>query len=266
MHSIMVGKRLRPLTKHSRKKIRELSSDVFALWKKVVLEQTNSDKKNGTVEETVKVEKIDQNGTPRPVEVLQSETVATSPVLQARMESIPKCNDALRDRMYEQLYEALCKVSSEAKDEIWDKVKACDPIQVAVSVESVLFQNWGHSNGSHKIKHRSLMFNIKYAKNPDFQRKILLETRESRENCMHELRRDGKLASDERQQKNETIKQKALFNCEVGGALKATTDQFKCGRCGQRKTTYHQMQTRSADEPMTTYVTCVNCNNHWKFC
>ncbi len=39
---------------------------------------------------------------------------------------------------------------------------------------------------------------------------------------------------------------------------------FKCGKCKSRKTTYYQMQTRSADEPMTTFVTCTNCNNRWK--
>lgn len=39
---------------------------------------------------------------------------------------------------------------------------------------------------------------------------------------------------------------------------------FKCGRCKSLKTTYYQMQTRSADEPMTTYVTCKNCANRWK--
>ena len=48
--------------------------------------------------------------------------------------------------------------------------------------------------------------------------------------------------------------------------LQATTDQFQCGKCRQRKTQYYQMQTRSADEPMTTFVTCVNCGNRWKFC
>jgi DNA-directed RNA polymerase subunit M/transcription elongation factor TFIIS len=31
----------------------------------------------------------------------------------------------------------------------------------------------------------------------------------------------------------------------------AETDQFRCGKCGKRKATYYQMQTRSADEPMT---------------
>jgi hypothetical protein len=39
---------------------------------------------------------------------------------------------------------------------------------------------------------------------------------------------------------------------------------FKCGRCKSTKTTYYQMQTRSADEPMTTYVTCKNCGHKWK--
>lgn len=41
---------------------------------------------------------------------------------------------------------------------------------------------------------------------------------------------------------------------------------FKCGKCKTYKTSYYQMQTRSADEPMTTFVTCHNCNNRWKFC
>lgn len=40
--------------------------------------------------------------------------------------------------------------------------------------------------------------------------------------------------------------------------------EFKCGRCKKRETKYTQVQTRSADEPMTTFVTCVNCGNHWK--
>ena len=39
-----------------------------------------------------------------------------------------------------------------------------------------------------------------------------------------------------------------------------------CRRC-QRKTRcdYYQMQTRSADEPMTTFVTCLECDLRWKF-
>ena len=40
--------------------------------------------------------------------------------------------------------------------------------------------------------------------------------------------------------------------------------QFKCGKCKSKKTTYYQLQTRSADEPMTCYITCVACGHRWK--
>lgn len=39
---------------------------------------------------------------------------------------------------------------------------------------------------------------------------------------------------------------------------------FKCPKCHKRKVTYYQMQTRSADEPMTNFITCLYCNNRWK--
>lgn len=39
---------------------------------------------------------------------------------------------------------------------------------------------------------------------------------------------------------------------------------FKCGKCKSKKTRYYQLQTRSADEPMTTYVTCIDCGSKWK--
>jgi DNA-directed RNA polymerase subunit M/transcription elongation factor TFIIS len=45
---------------------------------------------------------------------------------------------------------------------------------------------------------------------------------------------------------------------------KNTSDLFKCGKCKKRETTYFQAQTRSADEPMTIFITCVHCGNKWK--
>jgi DNA-directed RNA polymerase subunit M/transcription elongation factor TFIIS len=44
----------------------------------------------------------------------------------------------------------------------------------------------------------------------------------------------------------------------------AITDQFKCGRCKKRECIYRELQLRSADEPMTVFVTCTNCGNRWK--
>lgn len=39
------------------------------------------------------------------------------------------------------------------------------------------------------------------------------------------------------------------------------TDLYKCYKCGSRKAKTSQMQTRSADEPMTTFITCLVCYN-----
>uniref|UniRef100_A0A6C0AI26 TFIIS-type domain-containing protein n=1 Tax=viral metagenome TaxID=1070528 RepID=A0A6C0AI26_9ZZZZ len=39
-----------------------------------------------------------------------------------------------------------------------------------------------------------------------------------------------------------------------------------CSRCKKKaKCDYYQLQTRSADEPMTTFVTCLECDRRWKF-
>lgn len=48
------------------------------------------------------------------------------------------------------------------------------------------------------------------------------------------------------------------------GNTEGATDQFRCNRCGKRKCTYYEMQTRSADEPMTIFVRCVNCGKQWR--
>ena len=44
----------------------------------------------------------------------------------------------------------------------------------------------------------------------------------------------------------------------------AMTDMFKCRKCSSRSCSYYEFQTRSADEPMTQFITCLDCNNNWK--
>lgn len=46
--------------------------------------------------------------------------------------------------------------------------------------------------------------------------------------------------------------------------LEASSDDFTCRKCKSKKCSYYQLQTRSADEPMTTFVSCLDCGNRWK--
>ena len=43
------------------------------------------------------------------------------------------------------------------------------------------------------------------------------------------------------------------------------TNEYKCGRCKEHKCSYYQMQVRCSDEPMTTFINCLNCGNSWSF-
>ncbi|KAG8098747.1 hypothetical protein GUJ93_ZPchr0013g37410 [Zizania palustris] len=221
---------------------------------------------NDSKNQAVKAEKAPKEVTRTP----DTKKPSSVPKGPPKLTSLVKCNDATRDKIRELLADAFSKVSEETSIDdreevrnILDEVDARDPFRVAVTVESALFERLGRSTGAHKAKYRSIMFNLRADNNTDFRRRVLLGqvTPERLVDISPE-----EMASDARKLENKQIKEKALFDCERGGPPKATTDQFKCGRCGQRKTTYYQLQTRSADEPMTTFVTCVNCNNHWKFC
>ena len=63
----------------------------------------------------------------------------------------------------------------------------------------------------------------------------------------------------------ELIEQKELRDKnKYDPVLEASTNEFTCRRCKSTQCTYYQLQTRSADEPMTTFVCCINCGNRWK--
>ncbi len=49
-------------------------------------------------------------------------------------------------------------------------------------------------------------------------------------------------------------------------SVKGFEDCKKCKHYGRvaDNTTYYQKQTRSADEPITTFYTCLTCGNKWK--
>jgi transcription elongation factor S-II len=60
--------------------------------------------------------------------------------------------------------------------------------------------------------------------------------------------------------KAKSIRDKSKFETK----LEAMTDTFTCRKCRSKECSYYLQQVRSADEPMTCFITCLPCGNRWK--
>ncbi|KAI5170512.1 transcription elongation factor S-II [Pancytospora epiphaga] len=72
------------------------------------------------------------------------------------------------------------------------------------------------------------------------------------------------MKSDELKSIDDEAMRDSLLASQAAKAA-SETDMFQCSRCKERKCTYSQLQTRSCDEPMTTFVHCTVCGHRWRF-
>merc|ERR1719181_1577294 len=61
------------------------------------------------------------------------------------------------------------------------------------------------------------------------------------------------MATKEQLEKEIAIKKEIMLDVLVADGPKPETDMFQCSKCRKKRCTYYQKQTRSADEPMTTF-------------
>merc|ERR1712032_127423 len=140
-----------------------------------------------------------------------------------------------------------------------------DPVALATEIEEELYQQLAEKE--YFTMARSLIFNLKDSKNTTFRFKLMVGFYAPKQ--VPKLTAED-MASDSKNAERAKLRQYAMEEIQSDWALKhgqlRLTGMFTCGKCKGVKTTYFQMQTRSSDEPMTTFVTCLTCNNRWKFC
>ncbi len=133
-----------------------------------------------------------------------------------------------------------------------------------MEVERAAFTEFGPEiQEAYKSKMRSLYQNLKNKSNPGLRKRVLSgEISPERFVVMtHE-----ELKSAERRAEDEKIQKENMDMAMVAQAERSISSSLQCGKCGQRKVSYSQAQTRSADEPMTTFCDCTVCGNRWKVC
>lgn len=220
--------------------VTKLATSILIDWKKIL----TSD------EVPVKVTEEKKPGSPPPPAIV---SLADYELFQQF-----KTGDFTRDKCIEMLVTALCTDTPECLQGPDELI-----LGTAAGVEKALFHEFNAVDVKYKTKFRSKYLNLKDKANPQL-RAILLQGIISP--AQFAAMTAAEMASEERRASDLALQEENLKNTKAAQDTSAETDQFKCGRCKQRKCKYYQLQTRSADEPMTTFVTCINCNNRWKFC
>jgi len=258
---LAVGK----LRTHNTKAVADLAKEIVKKWKNEVEKekQSHGREASSTTPTSAKpppLRKASVVSTPSvssstPVTPTGSHSSSKSDIRTAKSDGV-KINatgDSTRDKCTELIYDALASDSGSPSEQILSRAKA---------IESTVLSDFGSTNQQYKSKIRSLFVNLKDKNNPGLRDSIVSGDLSVQRFCKMTSQ---EMASQERQAADNKIMQDNLFRSLGAEEVQAETDAFQCGRCKQRKCRYRQAQTRSADEPMTTFVTCTVCNNRWKF-
>jgi len=138
-----------------------------------------------------------------------------------------------------------------------------DPEELAAGIEAALFDINGGATDKYKSSLRSRVFNLRDKKNPALRENVL--TGVVTPDRFARMTSDEMASAEMKNQRDKFTKQ-AISEHQMAVNEGTPSDMFKCGKCRKKNCTYSQMQTRSADEPMTTFVFCRDCGNRWKFC
>lgn len=145
-----------------------------------------------------------------------------------------------------------------------DQVDGCGtPEDLAEELEEAIFNEFRNTDTKYKNRIRSRVANLKDPKNPNLRMNYLIGALPASRLAVMTAE---ELASDEMRQVRDKFKKEAINDAQLATVQGTKTDLLKCGKCKKRNCTYNQVQTRSADEPMTTFVLCNECGNRWKFC
>ncbi|XP_050987086.1 transcription elongation factor A protein 3 isoform X5 [Labeo rohita] len=195
-------------------------------------------------------------------ETPKTPTTPTSPLSPSFSSSVGplsprlQTGDSIRDKCIEMLAAAL-----RTDDDYKDYGTNCEGM--AAEIEDYIYQEIKATDMKYKNRVRSRISNLKDPKNPNLRKNVLAGAIELSRIAIMSAE---EMASDELKQLRNVLTQEAIREHQMAKTGGTTTDLLQCGKCKKKNCTYNQVQTRSADEPMTTFVLCNECGNRWKFC
>ncbi|KAL9129411.1 MAG: hypothetical protein Q9217_002142 [Psora testacea] len=161
--------------------------------------------------------------------------------------NINRTNQATRDNCIGLLYNGLCYTSPDSPSDI---------LNIAAAIEAAGYTLVGpESNAGYTTKMRSLYMNLKNKSNPKLRRNVL-DGEITAEQLVKMSTED--LKSEERRKADSALIKENMKEAQMPQAERSISTAINCNnpKCGKGTVAYTQAQTRSADEPMTTFCEC----------
>lgn len=258
-----VGMAVNKLRSSGNSEINSLVKKMIKGWKETV--QIEKSKKKQ--QQTGKNGSISNSGSPvdTKVGINKSPEAPPAPAVTSKFHSGPRnpktdgvsttlYDNSTRNASVSALYTALAIEREDSGEHI---------LSIASQIESEVFKaEYAAVNDSYRNKLRTFTMNLRNKKNPELRDRLL--TKQIAAEKFVKMT-PNEMAPESLKKEIEKLHKQNLFDAQGATEKRAVTDRFTCGKCKHKKVSYYQMQTRSADEPLTTFCTCENCNNRWKF-
>ncbi|XP_072401361.1 transcription elongation factor S-II [Diabrotica undecimpunctata] len=248
-----IGMTVNALRKSSKDdEVISLSKTLIKNWKKFISGTNSNEKSSSSSSNKPKKEKEEKPSRE------EKDRDKDKGMLPKQFPASSNTTDSVRLKCREMLTAAI-RTDSQADD-----FEGCASAEeLAEELEEAIFLEFKNTDMRYKNRVRSRISNLKDPKNPTLRTNYRIGVITAGRLAVMTAE---EMANDEVKKLREKFTKEAINDAQLATAQGTKTDMLKCGKCKKRNCTYNQLQTRSSDEPMTTFVLCNECGNRWKFC
>lgn len=237
------------LRQNANKDVARLATEVVSKWKKGV-----------EAEKAARAAKQNPSASPAPAKSSspapksgakrQFEGDIEKRTYKAEKIDVKRTDSDVRDNCIGLLYNGLAYRCHEPADVV---------LMRAMEAENAAHKVYTGGSSKYKEKIRSLFANLKT--NADLRAGVMSGSITADRFVVMSQK---EMLSKEKRQLDEELEKENMKNAHVPMPPTSVSEDLQCPKCKKKSVSYTQAQTRSADEPITTFCRCTECDNRWK--